>query len=306
MAHIKPNKDSKKSQSSLAKSYSTEGKKDKSNPNNKKWLFIGLGVALLGVCAISIVAGGGFLWSQMQDSSTQSPISTKVPVSEIESLGEDNIEATPTLSLFTTQPPPPTAPPSQPIAPQAILFEDNFDDPNSGWDITHDDEGFTDYVNGEYVIRVEPDKYIRWANPLLSFEVVAIDVIVRLSDGTKDNALGIICAYEDIDNFKVGVVSSDGYFGFQEYINGEFEYIQNDSLQTSSALPTDGQTMKITLECVEDRMTLFVNGTFIGEVKGVNLPAGDVGLWAETFESGFTELAFDDFMVRNLLIQPNN
>ncbi len=47
-----------------------------------------------------------------------------------------------------------------------ILFEDDFSNPNSGWDRYRDDEGITDYDNGTYKIGVYDRYHVLLGQPL--------------------------------------------------------------------------------------------------------------------------------------------
>jgi serine/threonine protein kinase len=279
--------------------------KKRPKTNTTKWIILA-GLSLIAIFGVVFVLGGSYLWRQYQVKNQLLPQQSKI--SEIETALPDpqlSVEATPTLTLFTTQPPPRPLPENNQIPQEEILFGDNFDDPASGWDIWDDEDGFADYKNGKYHMQTT-NNYGIWANPSLEYSMVAIEVNAELIQGTKNNGFGLICSYQDEDNFKFAAISSDGYYAFEEYIDGSFAFIDGDSMKFNSNIPTNGKPTKIILICLQDRMILEVNGVFIGEITGMELLPGDVGLWVETFETDLTEISFDNFLVRKPIHQRNN
>ena len=82
------------------------------------------------------------------------------------------------------------------------LYWDDFSDTSSGWDRIQNETGVTDYANVGYVIYVKKANIIKWANPAQKFpNNVSIEVDAKMADGPQDNAFGLICRYQDPDNF---------------------------------------------------------------------------------------------------------
>jgi hypothetical protein len=53
-------------------------------------------------------------------------------------------------------------------------------------------------------------------------------------------------------------------------------------------------------ECVGTRLALYVNGQLVVEANDSDIPAGDVGLLAGTFENAdYLDILFDNFIVRS-------
>lgn len=180
-----------------------------------------------------------------------------------------------------------------------ILFEDNFSDTNGGWDQYSDAEGFTDYVGDAYHIGINTDNYFYWANPSEDFTDVIVEVDTSLVGGGEDNFFGIICRYEDIDNFYVAAISSDGFYGFSKRINGgDLTGIGGEDMRPSEAINLGGSINHLRADCVGDSLTLYVNGEYVASVRDSDLTSGDVGLIAGTFSIPNTEVLFDNFVVR--------
>jgi hypothetical protein len=187
---------------------------------------------------------------------------------------------------------------SEPQSEEArILFTDDFSNPRSGWDRQAYDGGETDYLEGEYRIRVNESAADYWANPGLDLEDVRIDVKARKAAGPDDNDFGIICRYQDIDNFYYLVASSDGFVGILKHKDGSTESLASDSLQPTDAVRQGDATNHLRAECVGSRLTLYVNGDMVAEAADSDFARGDVGLIAGTFDVPGTDIRFDDFQV---------
>lgn len=212
--------------------------------------------------------------------------------------------ADPTLTS-TSLPPTPTLTPTSPpptetavgVEAGVILFEDDFSNVNSGWDRAGDEDGFTDYVDDTYHIQIARANILWFTNPYRYFDDVRVEVDTVLYDGSEDNAFGIICAYEDIENFFIALISSNGYYGFLQSLDGDFEYIGYDGMITSSAINLGGAPNHMRVDCIDSTISLYVNGEFVDAIAGLDLTSGDVGLYGESFGDAFTEIEFDNFVV---------
>ena len=135
-----------------------------------------------------------------------------------------------------------------------ILFEDNFSDSSSGWDQFADEDTVTDYAQGGYRIFVNtPDSY-SWANPYLQLTDVLIEVETRKLGGPDDNDFGVICRYQDIDNFYFFVISSDGFFSINKYVDGNLEIVGRDQYGESGAIRQGAGSNQIQAICNGDTL----------------------------------------------------
>ncbi len=176
------------------------------------------------------------------------------------------------------------------------LFVDDFSDPKSGWDQYDVEEGFAGYIDGAYKIGIFSDQLFGFANPGQAFTDAAIEVIVTKAGGGDDSQFGIICRYQDEDNFYALLVSSDGYASIrQKQLGTEFTYLAE---WTNSPVINQGNaTNLLRAECVGNRLSLYANGVLLIEAFDSELPSGDVGLLAGTFSAENVEVLFDNFIV---------
>ena len=177
-----------------------------------------------------------------------------------------------------------------------VLFQDDFSKSSSGWDKWSGDSGSTDYVDGTYQILVTDSQYDLWANPGENFTDVSVEVDAVMVGGPEDNDFGILCRYVDVENYYFGIISSDGYYAIGTVIGGE-QTIIGENMQPSDVIKTGYESNRIRFDCVGSTLSLYVNGKLIQEQTDSSFTSGDVGLMAGTFDTGGTQIAFDNFVV---------
>lgn len=178
-----------------------------------------------------------------------------------------------------------------------VLFSDDFSDPNSGWDRVVADEGTTDYEDGHYRILVNQPQHDYWANPGQTFGDVRIEVEATKAGGPDDNDFGLICRYQDVDNFYAFLISSDGYYGIMKVADGTSEILGNANLMETDSIQQGASTNRIRGDCVANNLTLYVNGQQVHRVQDSAFGSGDVGLLAGTYDESGTDIHFDNFFV---------
>ncbi len=185
-----------------------------------------------------------------------------------------------------------------PIPSVAVLFQDDFADPNSGWDRVQTEDGITDYTNdGAYRIQVNIPNTDIWANPGLDFTDVRIEVDATKVGGPDDNDFGVQCRYQDIDNFYFFIISSDGYYAIGKLKDGKETLLTGDVMDYSDAILQGFATNHLRADCVGNILSLYVNGAPLASVQDSDFRHGDVGLMAGTFDTPGTEILFDHFAV---------
>jgi len=183
-----------------------------------------------------------------------------------------------------------------PVDPSA-LFSDDFSDPDSGWDRAQEETGVTDYDNGTYRIFVDESQHDYWANPGLSFTDVQVEVDATKNGGPDDNDFGLICRYQDTENFYAFLISSDGFYAILKYSGGSSETLGSDSWPPSEAINQGAATNHLRADCIGDSLALYANDQQLHAVTDSAFSSGDVGLIAGTFDEPGADIAFDDFVV---------
>jgi len=177
----------------------------------------------------------------------------------------------------------------------SIIFQDDFSSAQAGW-AWQDIEGSVSHVSGELHLEVNPPEYFIWGVPVYSFTDVILEVDARVVTAAGDGDFGLICRYQDNQNFYGLEISEDGYYAVWKMIDGE--YIPLVDWKYSSLINTDGP-VRLGASCVGDSLSLIVNGEFLVEISDSDLDSGDVGVVAGTWEYAPFVVGFDNFVVRS-------
>ena len=188
--------------------------------------------------------------------------------------------------------------------PGTLLFRDDFSRPSSGWDRYRDANLESDYSAEAYQIAVlEPDR-IAWARPGLRFGDAIIEVDATVTDGPDNNALGLICRYQDPDNFYFFLVSADGFAGIGQRRNGVQRMFNDAAMLPADSILLGRTTNHLRAECSGTRLTLSVNGVPLRQATDDAFAAGDAGLLAGTYDLPGTRISFDNFVVHQAAPPP--
>ena len=199
-----------------------------------------------------------------------------------------------------------------PVAPEApaapapvesnILFQDDFSDPNSGWDRADWADGLTDYGNGVYRMILKIPSYDIWANPGRNFEGdIRVEADATKVSGEDDNDYGLICRYSgapETPNYYYAIISSDGYAVIGKVTGGSTEYLSSEEMLPTDAIKQGTTTNHIQMDCIGSTLTLSVNGQQVTSTSDASFTSGDVGFLAGTFDIPSAEIHFDNLVVR--------
>jgi len=184
-----------------------------------------------------------------------------------------------------------------PAAPGELLFQDDFSRPSSGWDRDRDQAYRSDYVDGFYRIEILRAETTAWTNPGLMFGDVRIEVDAGKSAGPDDNAYGVICRYQDPDNYYFFLISSDGFAGIGVRRQGAAVLLTGEAMLPSEPVVLGAGPNHLRADCVGSRLSLFVNGIAASEAEAFDWTEGDVGLIAGSYAEGGVVIDFDNFSV---------
>ncbi len=187
---------------------------------------------------------------------------------------------------------------STPAWEQNILFQDDFSVLGGEWSRVRDASGITDYDQNGYRIQVLQPETQFWSHPGLDVQDVRVEVDARTLDGPAENLFGVLCRYQDEQNFYFFLIGDDGFFVVGKYKNGEQSFIGMETFGFHPVLQESHAVSHIRAECVANTLTLYVNETQIVAVEDGDFVRGDVGFMAGTFEVPGTDVLFDNFVVR--------
>jgi hypothetical protein len=191
----------------------------------------------------------------------------------------------------------PSLPPATATASSNVLFEDDFEDPGSGWLSLRDAEGITDYEQGGYRIKVDKPDWFFWVEAGRTFTDVQIDVDAVKIGGPDQNEFGVICRYVDETNFYFLSITSDGYYGVNKLIDDEYEFIGMSEMQSTPAVKLGDASNHLQVTCDGNSLRLSVNGSLVADVQDDSFASGDVGLIAGTTDEPGADVLFDNLVV---------
>jgi hypothetical protein len=262
---------------------------------NKFWWYAGCFILGFLILFCGIGAWGVFRIVDVLDflnASNSSP--TIIPTSSARKIPtvtpslSSNLSTLPTLTI-TTNPLGSTP---------GLLFYDDFSDPNSGWDRVDETDFLTDYYNNAYRIIEYSDMSDSWANPDNNlFGDVIIEVDATKHGGPDDNDFGVICRYQSSNQFYYAIISSDGYYGITKVTSASSDTLGRDELGYSDSINQGFSTNHIRFDCIEDVLTLYVNGNQIDQQTDTEYTSGNVGLLAGAYDIPGTDILFDNFFV---------
>jgi hypothetical protein len=125
-------------------------------------------------------------------------------------------------------------------------------------------------------------------------------VQARQTSGPNNNAYGVLCRYQDENNFYIFLISCDGYYAIGKYQTGEQQvtYLTPNQEYVSSDLINQGvATNLLRVSCIGNELSLSVNGLPLATVQDDSFSGGDVGLGVSTLEPGTAVVQFDDLLV---------
>ncbi len=177
-----------------------------------------------------------------------------------------------------------------------ILFKDDFSDPSSGWETWNEPSGsMVAYQNGGLRIYIAEKQYDFWSRPGKRVSNVRLEVDAIKLGGPDDNDFGLICRYQDRDNFYAFLASSDGYAGILKVKEGKYTAIGGSQMTYSESIRRGAAQNQLRADCNGLGLALYVNGQLVVEAMDQEFQTGEIGLIAGTGEIAGADLYFDNF-----------
>ena len=182
----------------------------------------------------------------------------------------------------------------------AVLYQDDFSDPSSGWENFHDpDKGTMDYFDSYYRVHVLGEYQMLTTGPGLSFANVKLASDMLKVVGSSNDIFGLVCRMEDNENYYFFVISSDGYYGIGKVINGVQSMLGSPGMQPSELISQGTAKNHLRADCIDENLVLSVNGQELFRIKDRDIGTGDVGIIVGTMQDPENVVLFDNFSVIN-------
>lgn len=147
-----------------------------------------------------------------------------------------------------------------------LLFDEDFNDPNSGWNIEDDDESETYMKSGNFYMynKTKSSYYFYWNS--YDFEMdkdFMLETDITLTYGKEDDYAGVIFCGYGVDDAYSFSLSMDGKYRVAVNEDGEME----GKWEKTDVIKPKGQTNKIKVEKINNRLSFYINGTLVRSTK---------------------------------------
>lgn len=183
----------------------------------------------------------------------------------------------------------------------ATLYKDDFSNSESGWGVGTDETGSLQYEAGQYRFNMTQSKYMTWGNLAdETFTDVRVVTEVENKSNTTEPTFGVICNYQDENNFYYAGFGSDGFYAIVLSQNG------NDTILTdlsegnwlqSDDIAVEADRYEVAVECARGEIKLVVDGKTIATVQDDTFTTGQIGLFVLTWDEPTADVRFDNLRV---------
>jgi len=152
--------------------------------------------------------------------------------------------------------------------------------------------------DGAYHIKVDDQGYIWGLNDQAHTDVV-IEVTASQLSSFENNGYGVMCRADTANNGDgyYFLVSGDGYYSIRRGTGDDV--VEIIDWTSHGAINKGTASNKIKAVCIGDYLAIYINDKFIAETNDLTYSDGYTGFAAATFESGNTEVAFDNLTIWN-------
>ena len=178
-----------------------------------------------------------------------------------------------------------------------VLLEDDFSDDTTDWEIINDVYELKGYSSEGYLISINNKGGRSISTTGLQFEDVSIQVETHKLTGSNDSYLGLVCRYQNNQNYYRFFVTPDGYTGIVKVVNGVSNTLPGGKMSYNHDVLQDDGTNLLEVSCVGSQLKLMVNNKLAVSADDDQLKKGDVGIFAETGQDGAGSFIFNHFIV---------
>ncbi len=184
------------------------------------------------------------------------------------------------------------------LASGTLLAEDDFSVSPNGWGTMGRTGGEIGFEYEGLTITVNTPNFMFWTVNGSKFTDARIEVDAVLLEGPSNDNFGVICRFQDNQNFYAFVISHDGYYGIFKMIDGRIETGTEEAvLEYSEAIRKGGVVNHISATCEGDVLSLSVNDTLLTQVKDSSFKEGQTGLVASAYQDPGVKVLFDNLKI---------
>lgn len=165
-------------------------------------------------------------------------------------------------------------------------FSDDFSTDQYDWANIEDDIQSWGIEDEHYALHLFEAEYSAWAYLPIEFTPTSIGFDAAVQQGYDQGAYGVICYYQDEDNYHF--IAIDPFYkkysiGYVQ--NGEYEMLLEDMWMSSQTLnDSPYEVNSVLVVCDPDMITLFMNGELEAQATLTQTTAGSTAVFGETWE----------------------
>jgi serine/threonine-protein kinase len=185
-----------------------------------------------------------------------------------------------------------------------ILYQDDFGDPSSGWEVQdYGDTGVAEYGAGYYRMVGAMDGIMVWTVGFQNFAdlIMEVDTTQISAAPNNNNGYGMMCRLQpgtSGDGYAF-LISGDGYYSIQLITKGDYEPLVEWA--TSPVVNQGNSANHLRVICDGTYLALIVNGELLAETNDASYTEGDIAFVTGTLEPEPTEVHFDNLVVYRAL-----
>jgi hypothetical protein len=151
-------------------------------------------------------------------------------------------------------------------------------------------------ADGAYhITTAEMSRFVVGVSEVLSLEDFSLEVDAAQVSGSDDNEYGLVCGYEDDDNYYELAISGDGYVGFFAKEQGRWDTIVPFS--GGEAINQGNSVNHLRLEVDQGFFSFYVNGQLTLQEYDRRLGEGLIGFGCGCFAEPDLHCSFDNLTV---------
>lgn len=148
-----------------------------------------------------------------------------------------------------------------------------------------------------YFMSVFPKNGRSISTSSLVFSDTKFSVEAKKVTGSDETSYGLVCRYQDKQNFYGFSVSTDGYAGIYRVEDGKTSLLSGENyLYTELIEMHDGVNMIVAI-CQNESLRLEINGVEVLRATDDRFQIGEVGFFLETAQEGNASALFNHFIV---------
>jgi hypothetical protein len=179
----------------------------------------------------------------------------------------------------------------------AVLLEDRFANPQSGWGTESQAAYDRGYQDGEYFIEVYEPNWLTWTRADERFDDTIVEAEARWVSGARDGHYGILCRYRSPGDFYYFAITADGLYAIMRVENGVPSVLSGEGFRPSPAVRTGGEANELRATCRGEDLSLSVNGEELAAVVDTAFLKGDIALAVGSGPEGEIRIHFDNLLV---------